>query len=70
MAKYNSEIDTFRESLEALDTIIDNWDKHWSFGGDGGEIHNEMMEVALNMQKNAQKMRQELIVKIQKWENQ
>jgi len=70
MAKYNSEIDTFRESLEALDTIIDNWDKHWSFGGDGGEINNEMMEVALNMRQEAKKMRQELIVKIQKWENQ
>ena len=40
MSQYNSEIDTFRESLEALDTIINNWDKHWSFGGNGGEIHN------------------------------
>lgn len=70
MAKYNSEIETFNNSIQALDTIINNWDKHWSFGGDGGEINNEMMEVALNMRQNAQNMRKELIVKIQKWENQ
>lgn len=70
MSQYNSEIQTFDNSLQALDTIINNWDEHWSFGGNGGEIHNEMMEVALNMRQNAKKMKNELIKKIEKWENQ
>jgi len=37
MAKYDQEIATFDNTLQALDTIINNWDKHWSFGGDGGD---------------------------------
>ena len=70
MAKYDQEIATFNDTLQALDTIIDNWDKHWSFGGDGGENNNEMMEIALNMRQEAKKMKKELIANIQKWENQ
>lgn len=70
MAKYDQEIATFNDTLEALGTIINNWDEHWSFGGNGGEIHNEMMKVALNMRQEAKKMKQELIANIQKWENQ
>jgi hypothetical protein len=70
MAKYDQEIATFNDTLKALDTIINNWDEHWSFGGNGGEIHNTMIEVSLNMRQNAKKMKQELIANIQKWENQ
>lgn len=62
-------IRTFDATQQALQTIIDNWEKHWSYGSSGGDVQNSMVQTAAGFYNKAKDMQHHLNSMMLEWEH-
>lgn len=66
---YYEEIQKFIKASASLEYVVDLWQGRWSYGHAADPILEDMAKVSGKMAKEAKKIMQELLVKIDEWQS-